>query len=174
MPKLWGSGGKPLQNQQLGNNLPNQYLSLTPWQLVRMQDWALGNFTAEGSKIIPVPLEELPLGEQPRAMDFAALQPTIGGGFHPGIEFPYLIYYEKFFAEAFRVAAEEKRGRFDEALEILKRAWSGEPVTFHGRFHDSDQVALNLTPLQDPCPPIYVAVLRAEAYRGADSDQTGS
>jgi len=102
MPKLWGSGGKPLQNQQLGVDLPDQFLSLTDWQLNRLKDWADGNFEV-GVPHKPVTLDQLPVAEQPHALDGAALEPTIGGGFHPGIEFPYLIIYREYFAEAFRV-----------------------------------------------------------------------
>lgn len=102
MPKLWGSGGKPAQNEQLGHHLPEQFLSLTDWQLNRLKDWAEGDFEA-GEPPKPVALEQLPLPQQPHALDSAALQPTIGGGFHPGIEFPYLVLYRENFAEAFRV-----------------------------------------------------------------------
>lgn len=102
MPKLWGSGGKPLQNQQLGVDLPDQFLSLTDWQLNHLKEWADGNFEV-GTPVESVDLEKLPLAEQPHALDSAALEPTIGGGFHPGIEFPYLIIYREYFAEAFRV-----------------------------------------------------------------------
>src|SRR3546814_5474273 len=38
MPKLWGTAGKPLQNQQLGNNFPDQFLSLTDWQLNHLKN----------------------------------------------------------------------------------------------------------------------------------------
>lgn len=102
MPKLWGTGGKPEQNKELGNDLPDQFLSLTNLQLQHIKEWSEGNFEV-GVPLKPVPLEQLPLGEQPRALDESALEPTIGGGFHPGIEFPYLIIYREFFAEAFRV-----------------------------------------------------------------------
>jgi hypothetical protein len=102
MPKLWGTGGKPLQNQQLGHKLPDQFLSLTDLQLDQLKNWAEGNFEV-GVPQKPIPLEKLPLAEQPHALDSSALEPTIGGGFHPGIEFPYLILYKEFFAEAFRV-----------------------------------------------------------------------
>ncbi|GAB4187720.1 MAG: LodA/GoxA family CTQ-dependent oxidase [Wenzhouxiangellaceae bacterium] len=122
MPKLWGTGGKPLQNQQLGNNLPDQYLSLTTGQLARMKDWADGNYVT-GEKIQPTPLEQLPLAQQPTAMDEAALQPTIGGGFHPGIEFPYLIVYQQYFAEAFRVAADVEPGS---VAAYMSCPWQGD------------------------------------------------
>lgn len=102
MPLLWGTGGKPEQNKQLGNSMPNEFLSLTDWQLNHLKAWAQGNFEV-GVPAKPVALELLPLGEQPHALDTSALEPTIGGGFHPGIEFPYLIIYRDNFAEAFRV-----------------------------------------------------------------------
>ncbi|CAM5567771.1 LodA/GoxA family CTQ-dependent oxidase [Eoetvoesiella caeni] len=102
MPKLWGTGGKPAQNKQLGNNFPDQFLSLTDLQLNHLKEWADGNFEV-GVPPKPVSLEQLPLAQQPHALDSSALEPTIGGGFHPGIEFPYLIIYRENFAEAFRV-----------------------------------------------------------------------
>lgn len=102
MPKLWGTGGRPAQNKQLGNSLPDQWLSLTDWQLNHLKEWADGGFEVGGPPKA-VPLESLPLADQPHALDSSALEPTIGGGFHPGIEFPYLIIYREYFAEAFRV-----------------------------------------------------------------------
>lgn len=47
--------------------------------------------------------------------------------------------------------------RYDEALELVTRFWSGERVTFHGEFFDVDDVALLPTPVQRPRIPIYVA-----------------
>lgn len=122
MPKLWGSGGKPLQNAQLGNDLPNQYLSLTRNDLDRLKDWAEGNFEV-GTLQQPQPLESYPVAEQPLAMDCAALEPTIGGGFHPGIEFPYLICYPELFAEAFRVAKGTEPGS---VAAYMSSPWHGD------------------------------------------------
>ncbi|PRD41720.1 hypothetical protein C5748_19850 [Phyllobacterium phragmitis] len=102
MPKLWGTAGKPEQNKQLGNSFPNQFLSLTDLQLNHLKEWADGNFDV-GVPPKPLTLGLLPLAEQPHALDASALEPTIGGGFHPGIEIPYLIIYRENFAEAFRV-----------------------------------------------------------------------
>lgn len=56
----------------------------------------------------------------------------------------------------------EKRERFDEGLEILRRLLAGERVTTQGRFSRLDDVALNVLPLQSPVP-IYVAVLNKDA-----------
>ena len=122
MPKLWGSGGKPLQNLQLNINNPDQYLSLTEWQLQHMENWANGIFTVN-SKPVPVPLDQVPLANQPRAMNEAALEPTIGGGFHPGIEFPYLIMYKQLFAEAFRVGQGTEPGS---VAAYMSCPWQGD------------------------------------------------
>jgi hypothetical protein len=122
MPKLWGSGGKPLQNKEMGNNLPDQFLSLTDWQLKHMKNWAEGDFEV-GTPLKPSPLEQLPLSEQPHALDAAALQPTIGGGFHPGIELPYLIIYRENFAEAFRVNGHIEPGAL---AAYMSSPWQGD------------------------------------------------
>lgn len=122
MPKLWGTAGKPLQNQQLGNNYPNQFLSLTNIQLNHMKEWAAGNFDV-GTPPKPVALEALPLAEQPNALDSSALEPTIGGGFHPGIEFPYLIIYRENFAEAFRVSKDIEPGAL---AAYMSSPWHGD------------------------------------------------
>ncbi|MGB6154573.1 MAG: LodA/GoxA family CTQ-dependent oxidase [Castellaniella sp.] len=122
MPKLWGSGGKPAQNKQLGDNFPNQFLSLTDWQLRHLQDWAEGNFET-GTLQAPAALDKLPLAQQPHALDAAALEPTIGGGFHPGIEFPYLIIYREKFAAAFRVAGDIEPGALS---AYMSSPWQGD------------------------------------------------
>ncbi|WP_420963634.1 LodA/GoxA family CTQ-dependent oxidase [Brucella sp. IR073] len=122
MPKLWGTAGKPLQNQQLGNSFPNQFLSLTGLQLNHMKDWADGNFEV-GTPPEPQELEALPVAAQPRALDEAALEPTIGGGFHPGIEFPYLIIYRENFAEAFRVGKDIEPGSL---AAYMSCPWQGD------------------------------------------------
>jgi alkanesulfonate monooxygenase SsuD/methylene tetrahydromethanopterin reductase-like flavin-dependent oxidoreductase (luciferase family) len=58
----------------------------------------------------------------------------------------------------------EKRERFDENIAILKRALSGERVTFKGKFNTIDAVQINVLPVQQPIP-IYVAILnRLGAY----------
>jgi alkanesulfonate monooxygenase SsuD/methylene tetrahydromethanopterin reductase-like flavin-dependent oxidoreductase (luciferase family) len=71
--------------------------------------------------------------------------------------------YLKHEFEGYRVDPAEKRERFDEALEVVRRALSGERVTFRGKHHVVEGVRLNVPPVQKPTPPIYVAILRREA-----------
>jgi alkanesulfonate monooxygenase SsuD/methylene tetrahydromethanopterin reductase-like flavin-dependent oxidoreductase (luciferase family) len=47
--------------------------------------------------------------------------------------------------------------KYDEALELIDRFWSGERVTFHGKHFTVDDVALLPTPVQKPRIPILVA-----------------
>ena len=110
MPHLFGEGGSPLENGFNGTNFPNQWLSLTPHQLWKCQEWVNGNFTAGTKPNSDVPSkgkkfeEEVMLVNQPAALNFSALEPTVGGGFHPGIELTYYMKEPGFFAEAFRFA----------------------------------------------------------------------
>ncbi len=62
--------------------------------------------------------------------------------------------------DGFGVVASEKRDRFDEALDALLRAWSGEPVALSGPHFgakDGAALALSLRPVQRPHPPLVVA-----------------
>jgi alkanesulfonate monooxygenase SsuD/methylene tetrahydromethanopterin reductase-like flavin-dependent oxidoreductase (luciferase family) len=65
--------------------------------------------------------------------------------------------------DGFGVPPEEKRERFDEALDIVLKAWTGERFSYDGRYHTVRDVALNVRPLQRPRPPVWIAVLRNEA-----------
>jgi probable F420-dependent oxidoreductase len=46
----------------------------------------------------------------------------------------------------------ERGRRADEVLEIARRLWSEERVTFHGEFHHYDGVSISPRPLQQPLP----------------------
>jgi alkanesulfonate monooxygenase SsuD/methylene tetrahydromethanopterin reductase-like flavin-dependent oxidoreductase (luciferase family) len=64
----------------------------------------------------------------------------------------------------FGVSVAENRGRFDEALEIIRRAWTQERVSFRGRFYEVEDVAVVPRPMQQPHPPLRVAVHSAESF----------
>ena len=71
--------------------------------------------------------------------------------------------YLKHEFEGFGIAGDEKRERFDEALEILLKAWTGERFSYEGKYHRVTDVQLNVVPLQKPRPRVWVAILRNEA-----------
>jgi alkanesulfonate monooxygenase SsuD/methylene tetrahydromethanopterin reductase-like flavin-dependent oxidoreductase (luciferase family) len=93
------------------------------------------------------------------AEDYAMLDQLSGGRVELGVGSGYLIHE---FA-GFNADGKTKREKFDEGLAVLKQALSGERFSFKGRFFEVNDVALNVTPVQKPYPPIYVAVLRREA-----------
>ncbi len=61
-------------------------LALTLTQYERLERWAAGDFVPGERRRPPAGVEELPLAEQPAALDRAPLEDCLGGPFHPGIE----------------------------------------------------------------------------------------
>jgi alkanesulfonate monooxygenase SsuD/methylene tetrahydromethanopterin reductase-like flavin-dependent oxidoreductase (luciferase family) len=60
--------------------------------------------------------------------------------------------------QGFEIPFEESRGRFDEELLIVTKAWTTPGFTFEGRFHRiAEPVTLVPRPVQQPHPPVYVA-----------------
>jgi alkanesulfonate monooxygenase SsuD/methylene tetrahydromethanopterin reductase-like flavin-dependent oxidoreductase (luciferase family) len=65
---------------------------------------------------------------------------------------------------AFGQDRDESRGRFEESWEIIKQVWSGEPVTFRGRYYQVDGVKLNVQPVQQPMPRYWFSAMREESF----------
>jgi alkanesulfonate monooxygenase SsuD/methylene tetrahydromethanopterin reductase-like flavin-dependent oxidoreductase (luciferase family) len=64
----------------------------------------------------------------------------------------------------FRVPLAENRARFDEALDIIRLAWTRDRFSYRGAFYEVDNLAVVPKPLQRPHPPIRVAVHTAESF----------
>ena len=64
----------------------------------------------------------------------------------------------------FGVRTAENRARFNEALEIIRLAWTRERFSYRGKFYEVDDVAVVPKPLQRPHPPIRVAVHTPESF----------
>ncbi len=56
----------------------------------------------------------------------------------------------------------EKRDRFNENLDIVRRLMAGESLSYKGQFSASEKVVLNVLPHEGRLPPMYVAVLARE------------
>jgi alkanesulfonate monooxygenase SsuD/methylene tetrahydromethanopterin reductase-like flavin-dependent oxidoreductase (luciferase family) len=59
--------------------------------------------------------------------------------------------------DGFNQAMGESRTRFQEGLEIIKRAWTQETFSYAGKFHTLRNVTMLPRPVQKPTPPIYMA-----------------
>ena len=68
-----------------------------------------------------------------------------------------------------RCRVEERAPRTDEAIPLLRRLWTGEPVSHDGRFYAMDDVRIHPPPAQPGGPPIVVAGRRPPAMRRAAS-----
>ncbi len=64
----------------------------------------------------------------------------------------------------FGVPVAENRARFDEALEVIRMAWTRERFSHRGRFYAVEDVSVVPKPVQRPHPPIRVAVHSAESF----------
>jgi natural product biosynthesis luciferase-like monooxygenase protein len=64
----------------------------------------------------------------------------------------------------FGIPQQESRDRFLEALEIVRQAWSGERVSYRGRFFQVEDVAVVPKPVQKPYPPIRVAANSPDTF----------
>jgi len=93
------------------------------------------------------------------AENYAMLDVLAGGRLILGTGSGYL----KHEFAGFGIAPETKRQRFDETLMLVRRLLAGERVTHDGAFHRLRDVAINLRPIQQPTPPIFVAALAREA-----------
>jgi len=59
--------------------------------------------------------------------------------------------------EAFGAQAKERVPRFTESLELIKRLWTEDRVTHHGRFFHLTKARMALRPVQKPYPPVWFA-----------------
>lgn len=97
------------------------------------------------------------------AEDFAVIDQLSGGrldvGLAPG-------YKPDEFA-VLGVPKSERGARTDETIEILQRAWRGEPFSYAGRHFQFEDVVIAPPPVQQPGPPIWVGGNSLAAARRA-------
>ena len=96
--------------------------SLTSVQYARMERWAQGTFEADwvGAEPTPLPLDQLPDSEKPRALDRAALEGCVGGPFFPGIEVGRIVLEETTYDKArpFRINAHLEPGALTARMAV--------------------------------------------------------
>ena len=98
-----------------------------------------------GMNAVVAPLRDpLVLARQCASIDWLSggrLLPVFGVGGEHALEF-----------RATGRSAAERGRRADEVLEIARRLWSEESVTFHGEFHRYEGVSIAPRPIQQPLP----------------------
>ena len=66
--------------------------------------------------------------------------------------------------DAFLSPYPESRGRFEEYLEIILKAWTTEQFSFEGEHYQCYDIAVRPKPYQKPHPPIRIGVTSAETF----------
>lgn len=95
----------------------------------------------------------LPLHNPVRvAEDGATIDILSEGRFQLGVGNGYVV--EEF--ESFGISRKERGGRSNEGLEIIRRLWEGETLTFEGKYYQVYNAKLAPEPVQKPRPPLYV------------------
>ena len=97
------------------------------------------------------------------AEDAATVDIISGGRFEVGVGTGYKV--EEF--EGFAISSKERGGRTNEGLEIVRRLWDGETLTFKGRYFEINKVKLTPEPIQKPHPPLWVGGFTPPAIRRA-------
>jgi probable F420-dependent oxidoreductase len=69
--------------------------------------------------------------------------------------------------EACGVPVDQRGARTDEALDIIRRLWTSQKVTYSGKYADLVDVSIRPAPVRKPSPPIWIAGRREVAMRRA-------
>ena len=75
--------------------------------------------------------------------------------------------YQEADFKAFGIPMNERVGRFEESVEIIRKCWTGEPFSHHGKHFHLDDVQVLPKPYTQPAPPLWIgasskaAVVRA-------------
>lgn len=112
-----------------------------------------------GSYIYVAPLHH-PLA---LAQETAVLDQLSGGRLDVGVGIGHRV------AEyaAFGYNPKTRPSRMEESLDLLKAAWTGEPVHYSGKYFQIDGLQVQPTPVQQPHPPLWVAATTVPAAERA-------
>ncbi len=72
--------------------------------------------------------------------------------------------YQPLEFERYGIDQTKTRGQFDEALQILKQAWTNGRVDFEGEHYSFHDVPIRPLPQQKPHPPIWMAALSQDTF----------
>src|ERR1700746_3501686 len=97
------------------------------------------------------------------AEDIATVDVISGGRFELGAG----VGFKREEFERFGVPFKERGARTNQSLEIVRRALSGETVTFKSEFFDFQNIKVTPEPIQKPHPPIWLGGFTPAALRRA-------
>jgi alkanesulfonate monooxygenase SsuD/methylene tetrahydromethanopterin reductase-like flavin-dependent oxidoreductase (luciferase family) len=106
----------------------------------------------------------LPLHDPVRIAEFGAtIDVLTEGQFRLGVAQGYR---EKEY-EAFHVDRDDALGRFVEGVEVIKRLWTEDSVSYDGRHFQFEDISINPKPVQSPRPTILTGASNEKSVRRA-------
>lgn len=121
----------------------------------------LGQVAARTKRIrIGTAVVVLPLHNPILVAEEAAMVDVLSGGrFNFGIG----AGYQRQEFDGVGVDINESRERFQEAIDVIVKAWTEEKLTYHGKYTNVDNLWVLPKPLQKPHPPLFQAVSTSPA-----------
>ena len=135
---------------------PLQMLQITPMMAYLLRE-AQG--MTIGGNILLLPL----LNPVHVAEESATLDVLSGGNFVLGVG---LGYREGEF-DAFGISLKERALRFTESIQLIRRLWTEDRVTFQGRFYSVKDHGISLKPVRPGGPPVWAGGLVEAAVKRA-------
>jgi alkanesulfonate monooxygenase SsuD/methylene tetrahydromethanopterin reductase-like flavin-dependent oxidoreductase (luciferase family) len=86
---------------------------------------------------------------------------------HGRLDVGVAIGYRETELEAVGLTRRDRAPKLEESLTLMKRLWSGEEVTFHGRYTRLTRARMGFTPFQRPHPPLEMGAQSEGATRRA-------
>jgi alkanesulfonate monooxygenase SsuD/methylene tetrahydromethanopterin reductase-like flavin-dependent oxidoreductase (luciferase family) len=133
--------------------VPHHYLTQPMQMLAPVPMLAYLLREAEGMTIGPNILIMPLLNPVHVAEDAVTLDLLSGGRYVLGIG----VGYREAEFDTFKVPLKERALRMDESIEIMRRLWTEDKVTYHGKVFKIDNLGVGLKPLRKGGPPIWVA-----------------
>ncbi len=75
--------------------------------------------------------------------------------------------YQEADFRAFEVQVGQRVGRFEEGVEIIRHCWSGKPFSFHGEYHQLENLHIRPSPFQQSAPPLWIGASTPPGARRA-------
>ncbi len=105
-------------------------------------------------------------------VDLAHQIATVDHITHGHLDFGIGVGYQEEELEAVGATRKERASRLEESVVLMRQLWTGEDVTFRGRYYRATG-RMGYTPFQQPHPPLFVAAYGARpARRAARLDAT--
>ena len=127
-----------------------------PWTVLARMAAEPGNMTLATSVLLLPLLNPVEVAEQAATLDHIA-----EGRFVLGVGLGYRAEE----CEAFGIKMSERGGRITEALQLMRRLWTEDEVTHHGRYYNVTGARPTARPYQKPYPKVWQAAMSDPAIR---------